>query len=303
LFGIFRKQWEYLRKSCAEDYVPGPIPHGNLGTQHRKRSSAVVSATPSVIEFLQNASDNYAEPYATRFIREITGMSLREAEEGAVQLPSNFTKRKLYAEYCYSRGYKIKSDAKGSYGNINQYQEREHDELLWPEGSSPLPVCSWKDFLRLWKEHFPNLSIRNPCEDTCGECTKLRNSFRMLDKIGAARRAHTARLQESVDVDEDSISDEQGNGDLSLDAQVEYDFLNAQDYPEEVIIMEASVHTTRAQNQRELANLRIEQSKNSSANEWEDRRFVSSFPVAMCGFFVYSNENKNYFLFYGLPSY
>jgi hypothetical protein len=82
-----------------------------------------------------------------------------------------------------------------------------------------------------------------------------------------------------------------------------YDFLNAQDYPEEVIIMEASVHTTREQNQRELANLRIEQSKNSSANEWEDCRFVSSFPVAMCGFFVYSNENKNYFLFYGLPSY
>ncbi len=117
LFGIFRTQWEYLRKSCADNYVPGPIPHGNLGTRHRKRSSAVVPAAPSFTEFLQKVCDTYAEPYATRFIREITGMSLREAEEGTVQLPSSFTKQKLYAEYCYSRGYKIKSDANGSYGD------------------------------------------------------------------------------------------------------------------------------------------------------------------------------------------
>jgi hypothetical protein len=144
LFGIFRMQWKYLTSHCS-NYAAGPIPHGNVGTQHRRRSSAVVSAAPSVIEYLQNVSSNYAEPYATRFIREITGMSLREDEEGAVELPSSFTKRKLYAEYCFSRGYKVKANAKGSYGKMQQYEEREIDELLWPEGSVPLPVCSWKD--------------------------------------------------------------------------------------------------------------------------------------------------------------
>lgn len=287
LFGIFRRQWEYLKRNCSGSYIAGPILHGNVGTQHRRRSSAVVSAAPSVIAFLQDVSTNYAEPYATRFIREITGMSLREDEEGAVELPSSFTKRKLYAEYCFSRGYKVKADAKGSYGKMQQYEERAIDDMLWPEGSVPLPVCSWKDFLKLWKQHFPQLSIRNPCEDTCGECAKYRNSFRLLDKIGAARRSHTARLQESLNPDSDNSTGDNSDVEVSPDNQLEYDFLSQQEYPEEVIIMEASIHATRAQNQRVIANLRIEESKNTRGNEWEDRRFVPPYCyLIVCSFFV-----------------
>ena len=131
----------------------------------------------SMIAFLKDLADNYSEPYATRFIREITGMSIRKEEEGQVELPSSFTKRKLYAQYCYSRGYKVKASAKGSYGKTEGYEVRPIDDILWPEGSVSLPVCSWKDFLVIWKVNLPKLTIRNPCEDTCGDCVKIRNSL------------------------------------------------------------------------------------------------------------------------------
>jgi hypothetical protein len=136
-----------------------------------------------VVSFLSDVRDSYGEAYATRFVREVTGLSLRRDEENLVELPSQFTKRKLYAEYCFSRGYQVKSNATGSYGKVSSYPIRAYDDLLWPEGSQTLPVCSWKGFLSTWKEEFSYMKIRNPCEDTCAECFKIRNSFRVLDRI------------------------------------------------------------------------------------------------------------------------
>ena len=69
---------------------------------------------------------------------------------------------------------------------------RPFDELLWPADSTPLPVCSWTDFRMIWKKHFPKLGIRNPCEDTCGECVKIRNSFKYLDRSAATRSSKHA---------------------------------------------------------------------------------------------------------------
>lgn len=91
-----------------------------------------------------------------------------------------------------SRGYAVKSDTNGSFGKVNNYQLRPFDDLLWPEGSEPLSVCSWNGFLKLWKEKFPKLTIRIPCEDTCGECTKICNRFHVVERIRNARVAAAA---------------------------------------------------------------------------------------------------------------
>jgi hypothetical protein len=273
LFGIFRRQWEYLRKNCSTtNYTPGPIQHGNIGNENRKRSSAVESVASAVVDFLEEIQETCAEPYATRFVREITGMSLRESEEGAVELPASYTKRKLYRDFCFSRGYKVKSDANGSFGKVKNYALRPFDDLLWPEGSEPLPVCSWNGFLRVWKEKFPKLTIRNPCEDTCGACTKIRNKFHIVERIRNARVAAAAR--ENVDGNSSSSDEDCNSNAYSFDGAVEYDFLNRQEYPEEVIIMEASLHATQAQTQRDYAKLRIQESKDSSLAAFEERRFV-----------------------------
>jgi len=267
LFGIFQKQWTYLKSHCGNSFVAGPIQHGNIGNRHAEGDSA--AAEPSVVQFLTDVKNEHAESYATRFIREITGMSLRADEEDAVELPSSFTKRKLYAQYCFSRGYVVKANAKGSYGKIEDYQHRPYDEVLWPEGTSPLCVCCWKNFLLIWKKNFPNLTIRNPCEDTCGDCFKIRNSFRILDKVNRARRSIARAEAES---DEEAIDDNESVSD-GIDKD-EYDFLNEQDYPEEVIIMNATKHAVHAQNQRAYAKERISEAKGSVNNLWADRRFV-----------------------------
>jgi hypothetical protein len=112
-------------------------------------------------------------------------MTLHGDEVDLVELPSHFNKRKLYAEYCYGRGYKVKANAKGSYGKVSEYALHENDDVLWPEGSDCLPVCSWKDFLFIWRIEFPLSTIRNPCEDTHAECHKICNSFCVLDTTTA----------------------------------------------------------------------------------------------------------------------
>ncbi len=71
----------------------------------------------------------------------------------------------------------MKASAKGSYGKISDYQVRDVDGVYWLPESVPEPVCNWKDFLVIWKKEFPYLKILNSCEDTCGECFKIKNSF------------------------------------------------------------------------------------------------------------------------------
>jgi len=282
LFGLFQRQWVNLKKSIDNNYKPGPLVHGNIGTHHRSDSSKATKATPSVVAFLEGVSVSHGEAYATRFIREITGMSIRKEEEGQVELPSSFTKRKLYAQYCYSRGYKVKASAKGSCGKTEGYEVRPIDDVLWPEGSVPLPVCSWKDFHVIWKVHLPKLSIRNPCEDTCGDCVKIRNSFKYLDKIGAIRAAASDAINLL-----DNVSGSGSENDESIQIG-EYDFLNAHEYPEEVIIMQASKHAVHAQEQRQYATSRIKEAKESLSHPWEDRMFVDYCCLPFY-FFSYSN--------------
>ena len=164
----------------------------------------------------------------------------------------------------------MKANAKGSYGSISQYEPREFDELLWPEGSRPLPVCSWKDFLKIWKAELPTLKIRNQCEDTCGECTRIKNSLMKRDRKKAVAKKGDQReaLDAASDGSAEDISDQ-------IDDVVEnFDVLRAQEYPVEAVILIATQHATHAQNQRQLATERIAESKATANNNWEDRRFV-----------------------------
>jgi hypothetical protein len=155
LFGLFQKSWKMLVDDCSTYYL-GPILHGKSGRRNRYLSS-LKTVEPSVIEFLTNVSRFYGEAFATQFVQDVTGMSLRKEEEGLIELPSSFTKRKLYMEYCFERGHKVKTNAKGSYGKVSLYSPRPFDDVLWPQGSQPLPVCCWMDFLIIWKKELPFL--------------------------------------------------------------------------------------------------------------------------------------------------
>lgn len=265
---LLRRSWKSLTVECKKG--SGPIAHRNLGNNNRGINSCRAIAKPSVVSFLEDVCKSYGEAYATRFVREVTGLSLRQEEENLVELPSRFTKRKLYAEYCFSRGYKIKANAKGSYGKVSSYELREYDELLWPEDSIALTVCSWKDFLSIWKEEFSYMKIRNPCEDTCAECFKIRNSFRVLDRMPNRGAASMTPQNDALDAASDSdfsrssLSDAEELADENAALQ--------QEFPVEAIIIEASNHAISAQNQRLLASSRIAEAKETSQLPFEERR-------------------------------
>lgn len=286
LFGVFRKSWSRLTEHCS-NYVAGPMVHGNTGRANRSITCSVALAEASVVEFLSEVSASYGEPYATRFVRSVTGMSLRNEEVDAIELPSHFKKRKLYAQYCCSRGYKVKASAKGSYGKISDYEVRDVDGVYWLPESVPEPVCSWKDFLVIWKKEFPHLKIRNACEDTCGECFKIKNSFYFweerirLHNQRATGNSNAASASSTVPSSINELGDSDGDASVRSSAFAmdemdndEMQLYGDEEFPLEAIGFDAYRHVANARSQRELATSRISESKDSAGFAWEDRRFV-----------------------------
>ena len=298
IFGLYRTRWEYLKKnSIGTSYIPGPVLHGNVGNRVRYSSSRLCIAEPHINSFLQNISVTYGEPYATRFIREITGIGIRDSEEGGISLPSNLTKRHLCIFFCYQQGYKIKASAKGSFGPVSEYPPREYDDILWPEGSEASAVCSWSGFLRIWNQNFPKMKIRNPCEDTCGTCVKLRNSFRYVDRALALANAVEPNADGNMNNNADDDNSASGQLDLASDdedREVIEAVLRQQEFPAEFVIEQASIHINHAKAQRSLAKQRIMEAKADRNNTHSTRRFVFIFILLMLSFFYLSN------LFYGV---
>lgn len=95
LLSIGKRAWKRL-SSSALSCAPGPIKHGNTGMRNRHVGSILYETEPDVVDFLKQIGVEHGESYATRFIRERTSVGLRREEEDAIDLPSCFTKRKLY---------------------------------------------------------------------------------------------------------------------------------------------------------------------------------------------------------------
>jgi hypothetical protein len=52
-------------------------------------------------------------PKATRFVREETGSGLRDEEENLLELLTCWSKRSIYARFCYKRGFVITNSGGG----------------------------------------------------------------------------------------------------------------------------------------------------------------------------------------------
>jgi hypothetical protein len=169
------------------------------------------------------------EDYATRFVCKATVVGLRKDEEGLVELPSCTSKRQEYCHFCYERGWKCKASAKGSFDSVSQYQCRTDEE--WND-REPAPVCSWSAFHKIWKDKFPKMKIRNPCEDTCGECMKLHNHIHVLDHLNAFCRHQQYRQEHQDPTDDEEGSDTSNDYVYPVDRELFQEFANVE-YPDE----------------------------------------------------------------------
>ena len=152
----------------------------------------------SLGQFFEKLKDE-AEPHATRIVCEATGVGLRDKEIDSVELPSSMSKRRLYYRYLFQRGYKVKSDAKGRMPNIKNFPIRDTFDDDWPQGSEPLPVCSWYYFRQYWKTNYPKMMIRPPSHDTCAECWRYKNHLGITSRLTNNENRKTMRSNLGLD--------------------------------------------------------------------------------------------------------
>ena len=92
LFCIREAAWKAIRDS-AKTGRPGPIPHRNIRNTHPTTNSRILAAKPHLRRFLREISDTLGEPYATRWVREMAGIGIRDAQIDIVELPSSTGQR------------------------------------------------------------------------------------------------------------------------------------------------------------------------------------------------------------------
>jgi hypothetical protein len=95
VYGIFKHSWASLKKAAMIS-DPGPLKHGNLRKRNRYSGSIVAAMEAEVVAFLEELGRTEGESYATRFIRERTSILIRKDEEDLIELPSSYTKRRIY---------------------------------------------------------------------------------------------------------------------------------------------------------------------------------------------------------------
>ena len=211
LLCVGRRIW----KTAAKEPSARAHALNGKGGASSSRGKEMAEVNESLKLFFEELSEE-GLPFATRIIRDETGMTTRDDEPDAVTLPPHITKRGCYEKWCFSRGWKItkRSTAKTIYKSSKDYMPREieaEDEdgiSLWPPGSTYGKVVSWPKFLKYWRTEYPKVMIRKKGADTCTDCLILRNEFRLF----AARRKRKAAEDDARDEDEDGDS----NSDMDI---------------------------------------------------------------------------------------
>ena len=157
----------YKRFRMEENRI-GPLLDARYGNKGRR----VNELANKELEIFFTDITEFSEPYATRFIRELTGVGIRDSEVDVKLLPTYFTKRNCYMKYCYGLGYKVKTDSKGNYGKIKDYVKRvdyetmdsndgygNHDHNCSGISNNDNTVVSWAWFRYYWRKHHPLLKI------------------------------------------------------------------------------------------------------------------------------------------------
>jgi hypothetical protein len=99
--------------------LPGKNKHKNNGNNY---CALTQDAVDSVLTFIRDKGATEGEVYAIIVIRSLTKTELRDEDIGAVDLPSNTTKREMYELYCFNWGWTVKSDNKGRYPKVVDYK-------------------------------------------------------------------------------------------------------------------------------------------------------------------------------------
>ena len=243
IFCIGKEKWALLVKGDPPPkIIPNPKKVSLKNRQHK--------CYDDVVAFITKIAEENGESYATRFIRELTGIGVRDAEKGVMELPSFMRKRDLYRRFFFERGWVAREDAKGNYHKTSNYDKRLHDDewgdlAEWPSGSVAKEVCCWETFYGIWERKLPLIKVRPRSRDICTDCFVFKNLYKF--------KFH--RMTTSVSTNEDDGND-------------------SDDYEEtetETLIMTAYEHVASARIQKELARSKMQKAQ----IDWVSNRLCS----------------------------
>jgi len=256
-------------------YVTIVVPARSTKTHHLSNNqNASAKNTQEIIDFLYNLAKQEGESYATRYVRFLTGTGVRDSEKGYVQLPSSFSKRQIYKNFCFKNGWIATSDSNGNYNHQKDFEKRSHDDELgdmasWPTGSLPQKVCAYSTFFRIWSDYLPFITIRPPSLDTCMQCHIFRNQskYKKCVELFGVPQNETIPSAQSSTCTPVIITDIPNK---AKRADMLQRLMENEDETEEfreTMVLAAAKHIKEAQAQKHLAAKKIDLSQNSGTGE------------------------------------
>jgi hypothetical protein len=216
ILGVNADAWKTVSKASESNILPV---HGLTNKDsNNKLDDATIASLKSFFEGLKE----HACPRATRIVQTLTGTALRDNSED-YELPTNWSKRAVFARWLNETGYTIKTDGRG----IAVITETV-------EGEATCKPCKWPTFHLYWKKKHANMIIPRARADICGDCYVAVNGYRS----NRSRHRSTNYLIFSSDEDEDSDTDSDGD-----DCEVR-----------ERILIDAAKHCSNAKAQRDYFN-------------------------------------------------
>ena len=204
LYGV--RAFASLEANAKENTLPV---HGNAGKLSKQSLDHRDNVVPLLKDFFLNDILPLAGPRPTRWTRDaVTKTTEVRDSDGIEELDPGWSKRRLYGNFAWKQGWKIRATSKGS-----TVKERRTD-ADWSATEEPKQVCCRQSFNNYWSYNHPKLIVRKPSKDICSVCYKFSLLYRRkIDR----RRRQAADNDDNIDSDDDDDEDNSDDDDLDDD--------------------------------------------------------------------------------------
>jgi hypothetical protein len=181
--------------TCHAFVKEGVMPmHGLCGKQSNRKRKFAEEEEADLQAFMDNLKQ-FAEPSATRFVREATGqIEIRDTDDDTLYFGSSWMQQDCYKQYCHERGYQVETSSVGIIKLIAIG--------LDPDAEEKKSCIAWPTFYNYWKREYPKLRVSKPAEDICGQCYIFCNQHKFCSQTNANEN----------DSDDDKSNDDGGDG-------------------------------------------------------------------------------------------
>ena len=301
-YGI--RKWQTCQEAILQNKLPT---HGNKGKVLGKAKRFADHVKDDLHSFFQHIKQ-FGAPKATRFVREETGTGLRDGEDDLVELPTSWSKRAMYARFCFERGYVITTNARGS------AIKTERSDANWRVEDQKM-ICSWWAFLVFWDTNYPKIRLGSPSADICTDCHIFFNRTKYASPSDDSSTSNSSEINTTMNnqllsynppichpilENNPPIREENDNDDNLEEQQPQCLQIETQQelLERESIITKASLHVRQAAIQRQLANKKIQEAIDTADLPHSQRTytFIADFSQNMeLPFFGESQPGDTYY--------